>query len=59
MAACKFPLETLLRITTLTDGEGEVTGEKHLFCIRDKGVLKLGFVILVSIYFVKDCLKKC
>ena len=41
VTACKFALQALRRVTTLTErGEGgEVTGAKmkHLLCGRDKG----------------------
>ena len=62
VTACKFALKTLFRITTLTEGGGEVTvaRKKHVSCKGDKEALQIwGLLKLVSIYFVKDCLKKC
>ena len=55
--ACKFALKTLLRITTLTEVGGEIIrGKKNIFLLQKQGSIEsLGFVMLDSIYFVKDC----
>ena len=55
---CQFSRETLLTITTLTEGGGDITlARKTMVFLQYRyGSTKiLGFYLLVSIYFVKDC----
>ena len=57
---CQFSWETLPIITTLTEGGGDITlaAKAMIFLQQRHGSIKiLGFYLLVSIYFVKDCLE--